>query len=129
MSLPPLSAGTLGLILLVLVAGCRGDGGEPEGVATPTSFAQCNHPPRMYGDGAAYPLAAHWQGNPHGYREAADRQVVDPRGDGILRFAVRVQRRASGALEITSRSRAGGGTVAGPEVDTGDDGWSFTESD
>jgi hypothetical protein len=149
---------TCALLLAALLAGCgevagQPDEGHPAGVATPTSFEQCNHGPSPHGDGAAYSLASHWTGGRHAFGEDADlfvcvnpthggqvsvtapdgvevrpaRQRVDRRGDGILAFVVRVQRGASGVLEISTRSRDGGATTSGPGIDAGGDRWLFVE--
>ena len=138
----------------VLLAGCSGDDDAPDaGVATPTTFEECNHGPRPHADDLSIPLALHWKDGDHSYDESAalfvcvnpapggevsvlapdgvavspPRRQVDASGTGVLRFTVRATPDVSGTIEARWDSESIGGTQAGPEVATDGDHWSFAE--
>ncbi len=141
------------LLPAVLLAGCSGDADDEAhpGVATPTTFEECNHGPSPHADDLYFSLALHWNDVDHSYDEGAalyvcvnaqhggevsviapdgvtaspTRQRVDPSGTGVLRFTVRVTPGASGQIYGRTASEDGGGTQVGPEVATDDDHWSF----
>lgn len=135
----------------VLLVGCRGNADDDAGVTTPTRFEECNHGPRPHADDLYISLALHWNDVEHAYDEGApvfvcvnahmggeaslivpegvtvtpERRRVDPTGNGVLRFTVRVNPGASGQVYGRWSSEAGGGSQEGPEVVTDDDHWSF----
>lgn len=141
------------LLLTPALGGCRG-GPSEETQAAPSGLADCNHGPSTRGDDLQFPSGLHWLGDEHAYGEpgvlfvclepeiggtvtvtgpegvtvSPAKRRVDPDGDGILRFELRVEPGATGRLQARTVAEAGSSTLPGPEVATGESGWSLREA-